>query len=206
MLAATASDEEALALLTDTGPTVVLLDDQFPGNRDNNLLRRMVEKSSRQARILLFAGNEDEENVLDSVSAGALGYLPRTTPPEELISAVITLATGGAMLSPTATACLLRSVAPRLPLARHRMAEVLFGITERELDILRLVATGLNNAEVAAHLHLSEATIKGYIGRMLGKLRLRNRTELAVFAYAKNIVEPDALWPESLHGQRSTGL
>ncbi len=199
--AATPSGEEALSLVVAAeGPIVVLLDGRLPGNDDNALLRKLVRTG---CRVLLFAVDEDEEHVLDSVHAGAVGYLPRTAAPEELIRAVCTLASGGAVLSPTATHRLLQSVAHRVPLPRHRMADVLFGITNRELDILRLVAHGLNNAEIAAEVHLSQATIKGYIGRMLAKLRLRNRTELAVFAYAKNIVEPDARWPESVQRTRA---
>lgn len=192
VLAATGDEDEALAQVSTTKSAVVLLDAQLPGNRNNDLLRRVLVTADGRARVLLFAGNEDEENVLDSVSAGAVGYLPRTTPPDELVAAVLTLAKGGAILSPPAMANLLRRMAPRLSKQCLRTVPSL-DLGGKELTVLRLIATGRTNAEIALQLELHSSTIKGYVGRLLDKFGLRNRVELVGFAYAQRLVEPDIM-------------
>jgi len=117
------------------------------------------------------------------------GFLLKVAPPEQLVQAVRTVAVGHALLDPAVTVRVIESFA-RAPGADPRAASQLATLTEREVDVLRLIARGLSNAEIAARLYLGEATVKTYISRMLTKLDLRDRVQAAAFAYESGLVRP----------------
>jgi DNA-binding NarL/FixJ family response regulator len=130
-----------------------------------------------------------DEYVYEAMKAGASGFILKNVPPTKLIDAVRTVAEGDALLSPTITRRMIERFVQR-PLAVAGRPEELAHLTERELEVLRLIARGLSNAEIAQALFLSEATVKSHVNRILGKLELRDRTQAAVLAYETGLVQP----------------
>lgn len=177
----------ALEAVARLSPTVVLMDVRMPGIDGVTATRRIAESDS-DARVLVMTTFDLDEHALGALRAGASGFLLKDTPPEDLVSAIRSVAAGDAVVSPKVTKRLLsRFVAQAEPTAD---ASVLDALTGREREVLIQLATGLSNAEIAAVMNLSEATVKTHIGRILAKLSVRDRVQAVVLAYETGLVRP----------------
>jgi DNA-binding NarL/FixJ family response regulator len=175
--------DQALAL----NPDVVLMDIRMPRVSGIEATRRLREASSR-ARVLVLTTFDLDEYVYEAMKAGASGFLLKSVPASQLADAVRTVAAGDALLSPEITRRLIEQYVrrPRPSAETAGLSE----LTERELEVLKLVARGRSNAEIAGELVVSEATVKSHVSRMLTKLGLRDRVQAVVFAYESGLVEP----------------
>jgi DNA-binding NarL/FixJ family response regulator len=140
------------------------------------------------AKVIILTTFDHDEYVVEALRAGASGFLVKDAAPEELVRAVHVVAAGDALLSPGVTRRLLNGMLPRL--RQTPETDALAELTERELDVLRLVARGHSNAEIARTLFLSEATVKTHVSHVLEKLRLRDRVQAVVLAYEAGLVAP----------------
>jgi DNA-binding NarL/FixJ family response regulator len=169
-------------------PDVVLMDVRMPGTDGIEATRRLLA-NGEGPRVLMLTTFDLDEYVYDAIRAGASGFMLKNAPPEQLAAAVRTIARGDALLAPSITRRLIEEFAAR-PLARSTIPEQLIDLTTRELEVLRHVARGCSNAEIAATLIVSETTIKTHVNRILTKLDLRDRTQAAVLAYETGLVQP----------------
>lgn len=185
-----ASDgQEALELASRFTTDVVLMDIRMPTLDGLEATRRLLARD-RRTRVIILTTFDLDEYVFEAIKAGASGFLLKDSPPEELINAIHVVASGQALLSPTITRRLIEEFARR-PTPRSAPAG-LAELTPRELDVLKLLARGLSNAEIAAELVLGQATVKTHVGNLLTKLRLRDRVQAVVFAYETGLVQPGA--------------
>jgi DNA-binding NarL/FixJ family response regulator len=169
-------------------PAVVLMDIQMPGLDGLEATRRILADPANQARVLILTTFERDDYVFQALQLGASGFLLKTAPPEDLVTAVRVVAGGEALLSPSVTRRVIQEFASS---HRHvpRSAD-LDRLTQRELEVLRLLAEGLSNAEIAGRLYLGEATVKTHTSSVLSKLGLRDRIQAVIFAYRHGLVEP----------------
>ena len=131
-----------------------------------------------------------DEYIIEALRAGASGFLLKDAPTQEVIDAVHAVAAGDAVLAPAVTRQLLDQVGRRLPAAMSRAPEALRELTDREQQVLRMLAVGLSNAEIAEALVLSEATVKTHVSNLLGKLGLRDRVQAVIYAYESGLITP----------------
>lgn len=178
--------EQALAVVADLAPDVVLVDLRMPRMDGIEAVTRMPDGT--RALVLTTFGGDDL--VYAALKAGASGYLLKTAPPETLVSAVRTIASGDALLDPRITRRLIEEYVSRP--APDRSDTALAALTDREREVLRLVARGLSNRDIATAAYLSEATVKTYLGRVLAKTGSRDRAQLVVLAYESGLVRPGA--------------
>ncbi len=170
-----------------TRPDVVLMDIRMPQVNGLEATRAVLSMPGRPPRILMLTTFDADEYVFSALRAGASGFLLKDAAPEELVHAVRVVASGEALLSPKVTRTLIADYAAR-PAAPAGDRTLLNGLTERELDVVRLVARGRSNAEIAEELYLAEQTVKTHVSRVLGKLELRDRTQIVVTAYESGLV------------------
>jgi DNA-binding NarL/FixJ family response regulator len=179
----------AVAAVRALRPDVVLMDIQMPGMDGLAATRKINDPSSDLAsRVLILTTFERDEYVFASLRAGASGFLLKNAPPEHLIEAVQVVAAGNALLAPSVTRRIIEEFVKR-PAPPVR-AEELERLTERELEILRLLAQGLTNAEIADRLYVGDATVKTHVSHVLAKLGLRDRVQAVIFAYESGFVQP----------------
>ena len=183
-----ADGAQALAQARLLDPDVILMDVRMPGMNGIEATARLVQAGSR-ARILMLTTFDLDEYVYQALKAGAGGFLLKDASREQLTGAVRTVAVGETLLAPAITRRLIEDFC-RGPAPGTMTAAAAGRLTERELGVVRLVAQGLSNAEIAARLYLSEATVKSHIARILAKLGLRDRVQVAVYAYEHGIVRP----------------
>ena len=184
-----ADGAEGIAQLDDLTPDVVLMDIRMPVMDGVEATRRIVE-SGVDTRVLVLTTFDLDEYVFSALKAGASGFMLKDARPEELLSAIRTVASGDAVVAPSATRRLLEHVAPTLPDHVGEEDNRLSVLTERELEVLGEVARGATNAEIAEHLFMAEGTVKTHIGRLLAKLEARDRVGLVLIAYETGLVHP----------------
>lgn len=177
---------EAIEQTRTPRPEVVVMDVRMPNVDGIEATRRLLAEADPPAVLVLTTFDLDEY-VYEALKAGASGFVLKNVPPEKLVDPVRTVAAGDALLSPTITRRMIERFVQRpQPNASDELSE----LTVRETDVLRLIARGLSNAEIAAQLFLSEATVKSHVNRILTKLRLRDRTQAAVRAYGSGLIQP----------------
>jgi len=169
-------------------PDVVLMDLRMPGVDGLTAIERLG-KLSEPPRIVVLTTFDADQYVLRALRAGAAGFLVKSTPPEDLIGLVQVAAEGHMVLSPAAARRLIAASADSQS-ARDRARRLTGSLTEREVEVLACLGEGLSNAQIAGRLYLSEATIKGYVSRMLDKLGCANRTQAGLLAHDAGIVTP----------------
>jgi DNA-binding NarL/FixJ family response regulator len=180
---------EALQLLAETPADVVLMDVRMPHLDGVAATRDLHARAGPVPRVLILTTFDLDEYVYAGLRAGASGFLLKDVPPAELISAIRVVAAGDAVVAPTITRRLLDRFAHQLP-ADEEPPPPHAPLTDREQEVLLLVAQGLSNAEVAERLYLSEATVKTHVGHILTKLGLRDRVQAVVYAYETGLVRP----------------
>ena len=185
VVAEAADGVEAVELARRHRPDVILMDIRMPRMDGVEATRRLAGH-----RVLILTTFNLDEYVVEALRAGASGFLLKDAPPEELVRAVRVVAAGEALLSPAVTRTLLDRVVQRLPAAGAPIPAVLDELTERELEVLRLVARGLSNGEIAAHLVVGETTVKTHVSHLLDKLGLRDRVQAVVLAYELGLISP----------------
>ena len=186
-----ASDgEQAIAVARREHPDVMVMDVRMPVLDGIEATRRIVaDPSIAGVRVLILTTFDLDENVYAALSAGASGFLLKDATPEEIVHAVRVIAGGESLLAPSVTTRLIREFARR-PTAGRPRGDLLASLTEREVEVLVLIAQGLSNAELADRLVVSHATAKTHVSRILAKLALRDRAQLVVAAYEAGLVVP----------------
>lgn len=178
---------EAVQLVRQLEPDVILLDVQMPVADGIEATRRINQSGARTNVLILTTFNRDEY-LYEAMKAGASGYLLKSSPPEQLVNAIRVVATGDALLSPAITRRLIDDYTSR-PRPATPPAE--FGtLTDRELDVLLLVALGRSNVEIGEQLFVAESTVKSHINRLLSKLGARDRVQLVIKAYESGLIRP----------------
>ncbi len=181
---------EAIAKAKELQPDVVLMDIRMPELDGLEATRRLVGPNGTP-RVLMLTTFDLDEYVYEAMKAGASGFLLKEVPPEKLADAVRVVAAGETLLSPAITCRLIEEFVRRPPPGSGAPTE-LSELTEREFEVLKLLARGFSNAEIAAELFVSEATVKTHVTHVLAKLRLRDRVQAVVLAYASGLVLPRA--------------
>ena len=184
-----ASDgEQAISMTRSVRPDVVLMDVQMPTMNGLEATGRIVRDANISSRIVILTTFERDDYVFEALRAGASGFLLKNAPSEELVHAVRVVAAGDALLAPSVTRKVIEGFIRR-PASRGNEVE-LQRLTERETEILQLLATGKSNSELAAHLFVGEGTIKTHVSSVLTKLGLRDRMQAVIFAYESGLIEP----------------
>ena len=188
-IVAEASDgEEALRAVEDRRPDVVLMDMRMKGMDGAEATRRL--RHDPDGPPVLVLTTFDDDDVLEAaLTAGAAGFILKDAPGEDIVRATRAVAQGGAWLDPTVAGRVLR-VYRASSAGRAQRAEAVVELTARELDVLKLIARGATNADIAATLYIGEGTVKSHVGHILGKLGLRDRAQAIVFAFDRGLVEP----------------
>ncbi|HEY9408182.1 MAG TPA: response regulator transcription factor [Jiangellaceae bacterium] len=175
-------------------PDVVLMDIRMP-RMDGVQATRAITGAARESapRVLVLTTFDLDEYVVEALRAGASGFLLKDVPADELVAAIRTVSRGDAVVAPSITRRLLDLFASRFPATNAPTPAKLAHLTERELEVLKLVARGLSNAEIARELIVSETTIKTHVGNLLTKLGVRDRVQAAVYAYESGLIQPGAI-------------
>ncbi len=179
-----ASGEEAVRLAAEHVPDVVLMDLVMPG-MDGVEATRRVKRVSPRTQIIVLTSYHDDEHIFPAIRAGAISYLLKDVAPDELADAIRKAARGEAILHPRVAARVIQEIHALPPEPPTPFAE----LTERELEVLRLIAEGLSNAEIAERLVISEKTVKSHVSNILSKLHLADRTQAAVYAWKEGLMD-----------------
>jgi DNA-binding NarL/FixJ family response regulator len=181
---------EAVRICREVRPDVVLMDVRMPGTDGIEATRQLAVSGEDGPRILILTTFDLDEYVYDALCAGASGFLLKDVTAERLFDAVRVIAAGEALLAPAVTRRLISEFARMHPRADGPSTAALGTLTPRETQVLRLVAEGLSNPEIAARLVVTEETVKTHVSRVLNKLGLRDRTQAVVIAYESGLVVP----------------
>lgn len=182
---------EAVEVTRRTRPDVVLMDVQMPRVDGLAATEQLLSAAPPHPRVLVLTTYDLDEHVVESLRAGASGFLLKDAPPEEMLAAIRTVRRGDAVIAPSSTRRLLEHLVTALPAAAAGPAhEALGELTEREREVLVLMARGRSNTEIAAELFVAEATVKTHVGRVLAKLGARDRVQAVVTAYETGLVRP----------------
>ena len=183
---------EAVRLARETRADVVLMDIRMPGTDGLTATRMITEDQGMAAvRVLVLTTFEIDDYVFEALRAGASGFLGKGAEPAELLTAIRTVARGDSLLSPAATKSLIARFLATHDDEERPVAEALSALTEREREILALVAAGLSNDEIAGRLVVSPATVKTHVNRAMAKLGAHDRAQLVIAAYQAGLVRPD---------------
>ena len=179
---------EAIEAARAHRPDVILMDIRMPEMDGLEATSRIVAEADWAVRVLILTTFDPDEYVYKALRAGASGFVLKDIPPEELVTAVRTVATGGALLAPSITRRLIGQFAERLAVDTA-LSGRLERLTDREREVLIAIARGLNNAEISEDLYIGAATVKSHVSNILTKLGLRDRAQVVVFAYESGLVE-----------------
>ena len=181
---------DAVIAARETLPDVILMDVRMPNVDGLEATRRLLDGKQEGPRILILTTFDLDEYVYEALRAGASGFLLKDTPPEHLVDAIHVVAGGDALLAPSITRRVIEEFVRRPPESARKVPAGLDELTARELEMLRFIAQGLSNAEIARAAFVSETTVKTHVARILMKLRLRDRVQAVVFAYEHGVVQP----------------
>ena len=185
-----ATGAEAVEIATREKPDVLLMDIRMPEMDGIEATRRITASGpTADVRVLILTTFDLDEYVYAALRAGASGFLLKDTPPADLLAAIRVIAAGDALLAPAITRRLIAEFARR-PEPGRQPAATLDSVTDREREVLTLIARGLSNAEIAGALHVTMATAKTHIGRLLAKLGARDRAQLVIVAYETGLIQP----------------
>ncbi len=181
-----ASGEEAIKLVSDFIPDVVLMDLIMPG-MDGIETTRQVKKVSPRTQVVVLTSYHEDEHIFPALKAGAISYILKDMKMDKLAETIQRAVRGEVTLHPFVASRVLRNLR-----GENMDGEALYAdLTERELDVLKLIANGLSNSQIAEQLVISENTVKGHVSNILSKLHLADRTQVAVYAWQKGIVKRD---------------
>ena len=186
VVAEAADGERAIECAAEVRPDVVLMDVQMPRMDGVAATRRIVEAG--HGKVIMLTTFDRDDYLFDALRAGASGFLLKNADADDLVEAVRAVGRGHALLAPEVTRRVIARFAGEQQV--HYRPDLLAALTERELEVLRLIAAGLSNAEIATRLFLGEATVKTHVSRVLAKLDLRDRVQAVVFAYESGVVAP----------------
>jgi NarL family two-component system response regulator LiaR len=186
VVAEAGSGEEAIRVATEHAPDVALVDLIMPGMDGVEATRRLTARSPRTS-VIVLTSYHDDEHVFPAIQAGALSYILKEVGPRELADAIRKAASGEAVLHPRVATRVVRE----LHGARRGEPNVFHNLSDRELEVLRLIAEGLSNAEISGRLFISEKTTKNHVSNILSKLHLADRTQAAVYAWRQGVVRRD---------------
>ncbi|NUO61164.1 MAG: response regulator transcription factor [Hamadaea sp.] len=180
-----ATGEQAVRLARSQRPDVVLMDVRMPGTDGIEATRQICADPGSSVRVLMLTMFDLDQYVFTALRAGASGFLLKDTPPADLLTAIRVVAAGDGLLAPGVTRRLIAEFARRPePVPRADLP----GVTDRERDVLELIARGLSNAEISDRLHVGAATVKTHVGHLLTKLGARDRAQLVIAAYESGLV------------------
>ena len=180
-----ADGREAIETAKQLGPDVVLMDIRMPVLDGLAATRRIVTGPDSRPRVLILTTFDLDEYVYEALRSGASGFMLKDNPADQLITAIRVVAAGEALLAPQITRRLISEFARRPSTARPEQLQIL---TDRETEVLKLVAHGLSNSEIASELHVAESTVRTHVGHLLTKLGLRDRVQAVVLAYESGLI------------------
>jgi DNA-binding NarL/FixJ family response regulator len=185
-----ADGAQALAQARRIRPDVVLMDVRMPELDGIEATRRLLADEGTETKVVMLTTFDMDEYVYEALRAGASGFLLKDVPPEQLVVGIRSVASGDALLAPSVTKRVVEEFVRRPPESARPAPPELEELTERELEVLKLIARGLSNAEIAKELFVSDATVKTHVARILMKLSLRDRVQAVVYAYENAVVQP----------------
>ena len=185
-----ADGQEALTQARGLSPDVVLMDVRMPELDGIEATRRLLGEEDATAKVVMLTTFDMDEYVYEALRAGASGFLLKDVPPEQLVAGIRAVASGDALLAPSVTRRVIEEFVRRPPDSVRTSPEQLTELTARELEVLKLIARGLSNAEIAKELFVSETTVKTHVAHVLMKLQLRDRVQAVVLAYESGLVQP----------------
>jgi DNA-binding NarL/FixJ family response regulator/class 3 adenylate cyclase len=185
-----ADGNEAIAEWQRLRPDVVLMDVRMPEMDGIEATRRLLAHEDAETKVVMLTTFDMDEYVYDALRAGASGFMLKDVPPEQLVVGIRAVASGDALLAPSVTRRVIEEFVSRPPASVRALPEKLEDLTARELEVLKLVARGLSNAEIAKELFVSETTVKTHVAHVLMKLDLRDRVQAVVLAYESGLVQP----------------
>ncbi len=183
-----ADGEQAVSLAREIAPDVVLMDVRMTGVDGIEATRRLLSEPDCRTRVIVLTTFDLDEYVYDTLRAGASGFLLKDSQPELLVAGIRAVHGGESLLAPTITRRMIVTFLERRAATDPAAGDQAATLTARELEVLRLVARGLSNGEIATELYVSETTVKTHVGRMLMKLGLRDRVQAVIFAYQSGLV------------------
>jgi DNA-binding NarL/FixJ family response regulator len=185
-----ADGREAVTEARRLRPDVVLMDVRMPDVDGIEATRRLLAEDSSALKVVMLTTFDMDEYVYDALRVGASGFLLKDVPPEQLVAGIRAVASGDALLAPSITRRVIEEFVRRPPASVRTLPSRLQELTSRELEVLRLIARGLSNAEIATELFVSETTVKTHVAHVLMKLELRDRVQAVVLAYESGLIEP----------------
>jgi DNA-binding NarL/FixJ family response regulator len=180
---------EAVFLARQQRPDVVLMDIRMPGRDGLQATRDLLGRGDVDARVVVLTTFDSDDYVFEALHAGASGFLLKSSPPEQLVEAIRVVARGDSLLTPSVTRRVIEQFVRQRPVALIPPPE-LAALTDREREVMLQIAAGRSNAEIAAQLFVSEPTVKTHVARLLMKLGLRDRVQVAIYAYEHSVVQP----------------
>ena len=185
-----ANGQKAVSEARRLRPDVVLMDVRMPEMDGIEATRRLLDQERLDTKVVMLTTFDMDEYVYDALRSGASGFLLKDVPPEQLVAGIRAVASGDALLAPAVTRRVIEEFVRRPPASVRTLPLGLSELTARELEVLKLIARGRSNAEIAAELFVSETTVKTHVAHVLLKLDLRDRVQGVVLAYESGLIEP----------------